>query len=112
MGRTYIEYKTALKHIFGNPRSITAATTLFQRFNDNLPVFGEISDLFIFRQVYDSLKTVYPRLNMLALKDEIVARERAFDLSHKLSNVRGALPRSRNARQQWGRCSVFDLPAR
>jgi len=93
MGRTYIEYrKTALKHIFGNPRSITAATTLFQRFNDNLPVFGEISDLFIFRQVYDSLKTVYPQSEyVLALKDEIVARERAFDLSHKLSNVQEAL---------------------
>jgi len=41
MGRTYIEYrKTALKHVLGNPHSITAATTLFQRFNENLPVFG------------------------------------------------------------------------
>jgi peroxiredoxin len=93
MGRTYIEYrKTALKHIFGNPHSITAATTLFQRFNDNLPVFGEISDFFIFKQVYDSLKTVYPQSEyVLALKDEITARERAFELTNKLSNVQEAL---------------------
>lgn len=93
MGRTYIEYrKTALKHVFGNPHSITAATTLFQRFNENLPVFGEISDLFIFRQVYDSLQTVYPQSEyVIALRDEIAAREREFELSHKLSNVQEAL---------------------
>ncbi len=93
MGKTYIEYrKTALKHIFGHPNSITAATTLFQRFNDNLPVFGEVSDFFIFKQVYDSLKVVYPHSEyVLALKDEIAARERAFELSNKFSNAKEAL---------------------
>ena len=93
MGKTYIEYrKTALKHIFGHPNSITAATTLFQRFNDNLPVFGEVSDFFIFKQVYDSLKVVYPQSEyVLALKDEIAARERAFELSNKFSNAKEAL---------------------
>ncbi|MDD2594641.1 MAG: TlpA disulfide reductase family protein [Bacteroidales bacterium] len=90
MGKIYVSHKrSAIKHVLGNPKSITSATILFQKFNDNLPVFGEASDVIIFKRVYDSLKVVYPNSEYLvALMDEIGSREKYFEMSNKLSEVK------------------------
>ena len=89
LSRTYILHKREmLKHIMSNPGSITAATTLFQKFSDELPLFDEPTDIIIFRTVYDTLLTVYPNSEyVLALKDEIARREAIAELNAKLETV-------------------------
>lgn len=89
LSRIYINHKRdMLKHIMSNPRSITAATTLFQKFNDDLPLFNESTDVLIFKAIYDSLATVYPNSEfVIALKDEITRRENAAQMDSKFSDL-------------------------
>jgi peroxiredoxin len=89
LSRVYINHKRdMLKHIMGNPHSITAATTLFQKFNDDLPLFNESTDVIIFRSVYDSLSSVYPNSEYVAaLKDEITRRENEAELNSRLESL-------------------------
>lgn len=89
LSRIYINHKRdMLKHIMSNPHSITAATTLFQKFNDDLPLFNESTDVFVFKNIYDSLATVYPNSEfVLALKDEITRRENAAAMDSKFESL-------------------------
>lgn len=89
LSRVYVNHKrNMLKQIMSNPRSITSATTLFQKFNDDLPLFNETTDIVIFRSIYDSLSTVYPNSEfVLALKNEINRRENASGLNAKLDGL-------------------------
>lgn len=89
LSRTFIDYRRdALKFVMEHPRSISSAVVLFQKFNENLPVFGENADVLIFRQIKDSIETVYPKSEyVVAMRDEISAREAAFELSSKLATV-------------------------
>jgi len=88
-GQVYVQQKrAAIRHIMENPNSITSAVVLFQRFGENLPVFGEMSDVILFKRVYDSLQVVYPESEfMIALMDEINVREKMFEFENKLSSV-------------------------
>lgn len=85
----YIDYKReAIKYVIGHPRSITSAVVLFQRFNENLPVFGEDTDAILFKTVQDSLTLVYPKSEFVAaLRDEVSARGRALDLASRFGEV-------------------------
>jgi peroxiredoxin len=77
-----------MKHVLNNPKSITAATTMFQKFNADLPVFNEETDVFIFKTVLDSLSATYPESEyLLALKDEISRREAIANLNRKLESI-------------------------
>lgn len=83
LSKMYVDYKRdAIKYVITHPRSITSAVVLFQRFNDNLPVFGQESDAVIFKTVRDSLVEVYPRSEFVtALRDEVDARTSQMSLS-------------------------------
>ena len=89
LSRVYINHKRdMLKHIMGNPHSITAATTLFQKFNDDLPLFNESTDIFVFRSILDSLSAVYPNSEfVLAIKDEIARREKEAAMDAKFNEL-------------------------
>ena len=89
MSRRYVDYKrAAMKQIMDNSKSITSAIIPFQRFNEQLPVFNEHTDVILFKQLYDSLQTVYPKSQyVVALGDEISRRETAFDLSQKIGRM-------------------------
>ena len=77
MSKLYVDYKRqAIKHIVSHPRSITSAITLFRRFSDNLPVFGQESDVVFYRTVLDSLSQAYPKTEYLkAIREELAARD-------------------------------------
>ena len=83
LSKMYVDYKReAIKYVITHPRSITSAVVLFQRFSDNLPVFGQESDAVIFKTVRDSLVEVYPRSEFVtALRDEVDARTSQMSLS-------------------------------
>jgi hypothetical protein len=89
LSKLYVDYKRkAIKHVITHPRSITSAVVLFQRFTDNLPVFGQESDAVIFRTVQDSLSTVYPKSEFLtALRDELDARARDLELANRFGEA-------------------------
>jgi len=86
MGRTYVEYrKYAIQHAFSHPQSITSAAIVFQKFSDELPVFGEVTDGVIFKQIYDSIQPVYPTSEYVtALKEVMESRTRLLELSNKI----------------------------
>ena len=89
LSRIYIAHKRDMtKQIMSNPYSITSATTLFQKFNDELPLFNESTDIFIFKAVYDSLSSIYPNSEyVLALKDEIASREAEAEFNSRLESL-------------------------
>ena len=85
----YVDYKKyAVKHVITNPYSISSAVVLFQKFNDDLKVFGETSDAVIFKRTLDSLSTVYPKSDyVLALRDEVDAREKQMSMYNRFSEA-------------------------
>ena len=89
IGRAYVDYKRfALKHVMTHPKSITSAALFFQKFGDDLPVFGELTDVLVLKQVYDSIQPVYPQSEyVLALSDEIRSREQLMDLNNKIEGA-------------------------
>lgn len=89
LSKLYVDYKrNAIKHVITHPKSITSAVVLFQRFNENLPVFGQESDAVIFRTVQDSLSTVYPKSEFLtALRDQLDARARDLEIATRFGEA-------------------------
>lgn len=89
LSRTYVDYrKEATRFIMGHPYSITSAVALFQKFNDNLAVFDEPSDVILFRRVCDSLAVVYPKSEYISsLNDEISRRAAVANLNNKISEL-------------------------
>ena len=92
--RKYVEYyRSRVKYILDNSKSLTAIPVLYQKVNENLPVFGQSTDAVHFRSVHDSLAKVYPdskyvaalgkesekRFNILAIEQKLsVANEAGF----------------------------------
>lgn len=67
LSRIYIDHKRAtLRQVMENPYSITSAAALFQKFNDQLYVFQEPTDVYIFTAVRDSLMLKYPNSDYVA----------------------------------------------
>lgn len=89
LSRTYVDYrKDATRFVLNHPFSITSAVALFQKFNDNLAVFDEPSDVLLFRRVCDSLTVVYPKSEYVSsLNDEISRREAVANLNSKISSL-------------------------
>ena len=89
LSKLYVDYKrSAIRHMVTHPHSITSAVMAFQKFGDDLPVFGQESDFVILQAVRDSLSSVYPKSEFLtALRDEVDARARNMELSSRLGDV-------------------------
>ncbi len=89
LSRTYVEYRReATRFIMNHPFSITSAVALFQKFNDNLAVFDEPSDVVLFKRVCDSLSVVYPKSEYIAsLNDEISRRASVTDINNRLAEL-------------------------
>ena len=92
--RKYIEYyRSRVKYILDNSKSLTSIPVLYQKVNEDFPVFGQTTDAVHFRSIHDSLALVYPgskyvaalgkeaerRMNLLALEQKLsVANEAGF----------------------------------
>ena len=89
MSKLYVDYKReAIKQIVSHPNSITSAITLFRRFSEELPVFGQESDVVFYKTVLDSLSLVYPRTEYLkAIKDVLDARDKDLAFSARFGDV-------------------------
>ena len=89
LSKLFVDYKReAIKYVILHPRSITSAVVLFQRFNDNLPVFGEPTDAILLKTAQDSLTLVYPRAELVtALRDQVDAMGRSLELASRLGEL-------------------------
>lgn len=89
LSKLYIKHKQeATKYIYNNSKSITVIPVMYQRLSSELPLFGEINDVFIFKTVYDSLSTVYPSSPYItSLADDIKRREQYLTLESKIQSV-------------------------
>lgn len=89
LSKLYVDYKRqAIRHMVTHPHSITSAVMAFQKFGDDLPVFGQESDFVILQAVRDSLSSVYPKSEFLtALRDEVDSRARNMELSSRLGDA-------------------------
>ncbi|PKO95791.1 MAG: hypothetical protein CVU12_08135 [Bacteroidetes bacterium HGW-Bacteroidetes-7] len=86
LGSLYVKQKqAAIKYIYTNPRSITGIMLLYHRFSPDVPLFADVRDVLIFRKVYDTLQTIYPKSVYLSrLLDEIVNREQTEVFNTKI----------------------------
>lgn len=89
LSKLFISYKRdAIRYMVEHPRSITSAIVAFQKFNDDLPLFGEPTDAILLKTVQDSLSLVYPKSEFVtALRDQVTALSRALELEGRLGEL-------------------------
>ena len=80
LSKVYIDHKRALlRQVIENPFSITSAAALFQKFNDRLYVFQEPTDVYIFKNIRDSLITLYPDNPYVAALSKTIDERKNYD---------------------------------
>ena len=89
LSRQYIDYyRKALTYIITHPHSLTVIPVLYQKVNDDFPVFKEVNDAIHFRSACDSLKSVYPESGYVkALDKEAERRLNLLSLQEKMKDA-------------------------
>ena len=90
--KTYVKYyRGRVNFVLQNSKSMVVVPVLFQTLSEGVPVFSQNTDAIVFRQVCDSLKTVYPQSRFVrALESETKARERNLNMAQALSMAQQA----------------------
>lgn len=86
LSRLFVKLKQeATRYMYNNSKSITIIPVMYQRLSPELPLFGEVNDVFIFKAVYDSLYSAYPHSPYVtSLADDIRQRESYISLGNKV----------------------------
>lgn len=86
LGSMFVKNKQdAIKHLYLNPKSLTNVYLLYYKVAGDLPLFGDMRDILLYRRVYDSLNVAYPGSAYLnPLLDEISLREKNESITSKL----------------------------
>lgn len=89
LGSLFIKYKrAAVADIMRNPYSMTNVNLLYQRLNENLPLFGDVNDIAYFKRVYDSLSVAYPKsVYVKSLEEEIGRFENLVAMNNKIKQA-------------------------
>lgn len=78
-------YRSRVKYVMENSKSLTSVPVFYQVLGDNLPVFGQITDAIHFNNISDSLETVYPESKYVkALRKEAEIRLSQMQLNARL----------------------------
>ena len=81
-------YRSRVKYVMENSKSLTSVPVSYQVLGDNLPVFAQLTDAIHFNNICDSLETVYPDSKYVkALRKEADARASQMELSARLGNA-------------------------
>jgi peroxiredoxin len=86
LGSMFVKNKQeAIKHLYLNPNSLTNVYLMYHKMPGDLPLFGDMRDILLYKRVFDSLSVVYPGSPYLnPILDEISLRERSEAFSSKL----------------------------
>ena len=89
MGRDYTEYyRDRVKYVMEHPYSLTVIPVFYQSAGENLPVFGQDTDAIHFRNICDSLETVYPESKYVkSLRAEAERRADFLELRVRLQGA-------------------------
>ena len=89
IGQEYINYyRSRVKYVMENSKSLTAVPVLFQNFGSDLPVFAQATDAIHFTNVSDSLEAVYPDSRYVkALRAEAVKRNNYLELQSRINTA-------------------------
>lgn len=89
MGRVYTEYyRDRVKYVMEHPYSLTVIPVFYQSAGENLPVFGQDTDAIHFRNICDSLETVYPESKYVkSLRAEAERRADFLELRVRLQGA-------------------------
>lgn len=88
MTKIYLQhYRDCIRYVMANPFSLTTVPVFFEQLGDS-PVFSQETDGIIFRQIADSLKTVYPDSRYVkALDREAERRMRILNVVNQVRNA-------------------------
>ncbi len=89
LGKEYVDYyRSRVKYLLENSRSLTSVPVLYQNFGPQLPVFGQSTDAIHFINTADSLETVYPESKYVkALRKEADRRFGYLELEARLNDA-------------------------
>ncbi|MFA5713580.1 MAG: TlpA disulfide reductase family protein [Bacteroidales bacterium] len=89
LGAQFVKTKReAIRRAVKNPHSITNLTLFYHKFSPQLPLFGDLNDAAIFRNIYDSMAVRYPNSHYLVqLNREILDREKVREFNAKLQEA-------------------------
>ena len=89
VSRKYVEYyRSRVKYILENSKSLSSIPVLYQKINDDFPVFSQGTDAVLFRSIHDSLMTVYPESRYVtALGKEAERRLNGLSIEQRLLNA-------------------------
>lgn len=89
LSKEYVNYyRNCVKYVMENSFSLTSVPVFFQNFGASLPVFSQSTDAIHFRNVADSLETVYPDSKYVkALRKEADRRFGILELAGRIAAV-------------------------
>lgn len=89
LAKEYVAYyRSRVKYVMENSRSMTVVPVFYQSLGENLPVFGQSTDAIHFRSVADSLALVYPDSRYVkALREEAGRRMNYLELESRLKSA-------------------------
>lgn len=89
LSKEYVAYhRKAVRFVVANPKSLIVIPVLYQKVNDEFPVFNRPQDAIYFRSAADSLATVYPASTYVKmLEKEAEKRENALSLGMKMQSA-------------------------
>lgn len=89
----YVQYKRgALKTLLTQPASFANISLLYQQFNSMLAVFADPNDVYLFRTIRDTLKTLYPTSSYVKALTEVIERHDANEaLREKIEKAQQTL---------------------
>lgn len=87
--KQYVDYyRSRVKYVMENAKSLTSIPVLYQKVNENFPVFSQPTDAIHFKNVYDSLMTVYPNSTYVkSLGKEARRRENLLGLRMRVNQA-------------------------
>lgn len=89
LGQEYVSYyRSRVRYIMENSRSLTVVPVFFQNFGPQLPVFAQATDAIHFANISDSLALVYPDSKYVrALRAEADRRKASLELQTRLNTA-------------------------
>lgn len=89
LGQEYVNYyRSCVRYVMENSKSLTVVPVFFQNFGTDLPVFSQSTDAIHFAAISDSLEMVYPDSRYVkALRAEADKRQNYMEIEARINSA-------------------------